>query len=268
MTGLLKPFGNTLGSPGVKPVGRVNLDWRNPLTNGLFDCLAFTEGGGAPRNLAVPAPVTLSGGPTWKPTARGIAGAVTGGSSFNIADHGNMVAGAFTIRLLFQPVAYSGNFATLLDKGNGGGRELSIFLDTSGNIDFLVIGGVGPGLFTTGFATGKIWDFVLSVNPLVGCTAYVNGIFLSATGTAGTTATNTPLALGGNPSGGGVTGTFNYHLFQSWKRELSASDVKQLYLDPWGMFSPDEGEMPALLFVAPPASVYVAQPAFSFLGMA
>jgi hypothetical protein len=179
---ILQADSAALWRPGRKPTPPIRLDGSHALAVGLTDCLVWNEGPGVPLNLGSGAPATtLTSTPTWVSTAQGIAGYSTGGSSFNIPDHGNIVAGDFAIRVLCFIQSWPANFTCLFDKGTGSGRELSTFFDTSGNIDFYGLGKSGTGgngqgiAISTGMTAGSIWDFVETRTGST-VTWYVNGV--------------------------------------------------------------------------------------------
>lgn len=249
---------NGLFLPNRKPLGPVRLDFSQPITQGLFDCLLFNEGAGAPINYAIGAPqyATLTSNPTWAMTAAGPGGMTTGGSSFNIPYHGSLVGGDFSIRLLVYVVSWPANFTTLFDKSSGVSREAALFFDTSGNIDFMDFGGLsGSVSVATGMSAPGLYDFVMTRAAGV-TSAYVNGKFISTFGSSATTGVaGSVLSLGGNPSGGGSFANVSYISAQTWLRAISADEISNLYINPYHFVTPSEGEMPALVAPAPGSSV-------------
>lgn len=245
MLGFRPAFTSTSG----KPIGPQRIDWINPITLGMFDCLLWTEGGGVPVNLAVPRTVTtVTGTPKWTMSPAGLAGYASGGAFYNIPDHGNIVAADFTMRVLFRPVTWSGGFQGLIDKSVAGPtRELTITCDASGNIDAAIVGGTNLFTATTAMTAGQVWDFVI-LRTGTDINVYVNGIFIADIGTGGTTAVPTAVMS----FGGGATSSasnIEYISSQIWKRALSPSEIWQLYAGPYCFLTPVEGEIPKLFFL-------------------
>lgn len=244
---------NTLWFPGRKPGGALAIDWSHPLSNGLVDYLLFNDDG-IPANLATPSAVTGStSNPASVSTALGPARYCTGGADVNVPNHVNYSAGDFTVRIIVLPVTWPANFTALIDKGSAG-RELSFFFDTSGNIDFIVVGtGGGSQSVTTGLTAGSIWDFVALRNSAVDSqnvrVAVNGGNFQTTTSNnlGSTTAAAAALSFGANPSGGGHAADAQYILASIWSRALSDSEISYLYLNPFAMLTTTEGELPELM---------------------
>ena len=223
--------------PFARINGQPSLNRLHPLARGMTDCLLWNAL--VPLNLATPTvKTTLTSSPTLVPTARGYAGYATGGSDFEIPDHGNTVAGDFAIRILSRIVTWTGAFSALVDKGAvGPGRELTILFNTSGNVSFVSFGAVAGGSLsiTTGMTAGGTWDFVVSRAGSV-ATFYVNGVSVgtsSAAAVTGTTAVVTPMSFGWNQSGGGSNADAQYLTAQVWNRALSANEVSLLARAPY-----------------------------------
>ena len=204
------------------------------LARRLVACLGFAErAGGRWANVATPGrDGSAAGAPTFLSGPLGPATYCTGGSAVLVPDLGNIAAGDFSVRVAHRPRSWNaGDYATLLDKGFGtSSRELSVFVDHNGNIDYATIGGTDAALVVpTGMVAGGLYDFVLTRSGDT-CTIYVDGLARGTFANAGSTAAPSPLSLGGNPSGGGHTYDGEYHLFQLWQgRCLSATEVRELH---------------------------------------
>ena len=203
------------------------------LARGLTIDLPFGDTGGSRWvNLATPgANGYASGSPTIVGGPYGPATYCTGGSSVLVPDLGNIAAGDFSIRVIHRPRSWSaGDYVTLFDKGGSAAtRELSLFIDRNGNIDYQGIGASDTSATApTAMVAGGLYDFVLTRSGNT-CTAYVDGYARGSFTSGGVVAGPYPLSLGGNPSGGGNTYDGEYHLFQAWVgRCLSPSEVSRL----------------------------------------
>ncbi len=227
--------------PRIKP--RVPILQRgNPMALSLWHCLAYAEGAGTPRDLAAPSASqpSLASSPTWVASQHGPGLRCTDVAGVDVPDQGNLAAGNLTIRMVFQPRAFGGAYTHQFSKGGAGG-ELSLYVNVSGNIQYVNIGG---GTFEPNTATGmtagtgRVYDLVLTRTGST-CRVYLDGVAKGSTFTvSGTTASSTsPLRIG---FGGNNTNPDNdYILFQAWKgRSLSASEVRQLAADPYALITP------------------------------
>ena len=254
-TGVLQAYSSGL-SLGGTPRGVSKIDWSHPLSRGMTDCLVWNAGGSTPpQNLASPSAITtLTGSPIDAMTVAGPAGAVVSNVGYNIPDHLNYATGDVTIRLLFKPVSWPGGFTILFDKGTVSTREFSLFFDTSGNVQYVGLGGNSDSVAaSTALTPGTVWDLVMQRS---GTTLkfYVNGVFISndhTTGWSSNTASGGNLGFGINPSGGGTKPDAQYITTQIWNRALDPSEISLLYSDPYCFLVPAEGEMPALSAAAP-----------------
>lgn len=214
------------------PYNSVELDPHDPFTEGMTDCLLFNEGAGKPINLGNPALfTTLTSSPTWKATAEGVGGYATGGSSFDIPNRGRYGLDGFSVRAVVKIISWPGDFATLVDKGSGGSRDIAVFFDTSGNVNFLDIGNGASVSVSTGMAAGGTYDFWWtrasgsSTNKF-----YVNGVSKGTATNGGLGVANFDLALGRNASGGGANADAVFLLFQTWVgREIGADVIADAY---------------------------------------
>lgn len=232
---------------GQQPLGPCTVDWQNALTYGMFDCLLWSDGAVPPANLVVPNLTTLTSSPTSAATAGGNAGYATGGSGFNIPDHGSIGVSDFAIHMIFVANSWPNSFTALIDKGNATNRDCSVFVGTTGNISFVSFGaGAGSTVSTTtAFATNVVNDLFITRTGIT-VSIYANGVLNLSFSQAGGTATTDPCAFGTNPSAGGANGDTKYIAFQSWKRAMTATEALAIYQAPYSFIIPAEGEMPAL----------------------
>jgi hypothetical protein len=236
--------------PGQKPAQALVIDWSHPINYGLTDYLLFGDDG-IPNNLASPTVVTTTtSNPATAGTALGSALYCTGGASVGIPDHGNIVAGDFTIRILFMPVTWPNAFTAVFDKGISNNRELSFFSGTTGQINFTNVGGTTSGGFTTNFVLNTVNDLVATRTGTT-LTVYASGASVGTATNAGTIPQpGNAMQFGSNPSGGGGAADSKYVLAQIWNRGLTAYEVAQLYLDPFLGLIPQESDMVVLMPVA------------------
>jgi hypothetical protein len=218
------------------PPVTAQIDWAHPLSKGLVISMTADPvdhcGVGATRTGTVP-PAT---------TALGRAGYCTGGASIDSQYTASVVGPSTapvpsTVRLIFRAVSWTGSFATLVDKGSGGNRDIGLFVDTSGNLSYAMFGGRGTGsTMPLGMTAGGTYDLVVSFDGGSTITGYVNGVRKGTLTVGGTSAAVTaPLVVGRNPSGGGTNGDLNFTLAQVWTRALSATEVAALAAEPFQM---------------------------------
>lgn len=208
-----------------------------PFWRDMVDCLVFNEiGSQSIYNYAAPYHAAGVSAPTWAHTLQGVAGAVTGGSSWDIPDHA-VYSEAVTIRVIHRPTTWPSGFTALFDKQAAGDREASVFVDTNGDLSFVEFGRSEFATKATGMAAGSVWDFVMTKETsATDVTAYyVNGL-LKASGalvSGDPTSNSGVMSIGANPSGGGAAYNGSYLLFQAWTRVLTADDIWSLYLRPY-----------------------------------
>jgi hypothetical protein len=238
------------------------IQWSHPLSAGLWHCTAFPSGPAGAFDLANTGSAALSTTAVAAGTPVGTSAYAAGGNNVLLPNRGNLAAGDFTLHALFRPRSWASDFSVLVEKGTSSseaGREFGIFFDTSGNVNFTH---VGQNTFfatrATGLTTWRVWSLVLT---RTGTTLqyYVNGEPAGATFSlngAGTGAVATNLSLSASTTGS-PHGDIDWLLFQFWRgRTLSASEVRLLSSDPFGLLRPKHrirtlyGGVPA----PPPAS--------------
>lgn len=222
-----------------QPTVASRIDYSSPLANGLTRLLWF--GSGQPTDLtrgsyAGTATATVSA------TPNGI-GRTSDGSTTETAfpDTGNLTTGDLTFFVLVRINSIPGNFATLYDKGNASTRELSLFYDTAGKVDFVAIGNGSGGFsgtlaLTTGALSSSCLTRIMGSNAV---TYFANGVKDGGTFTSGSTlATAVPMSFGLNPSTGGNAMGATYYYAAHWGRVLSDSEIATLAANPWQLFAP------------------------------
>lgn len=227
-------------SVGTKqPLPGARIDQSNPIRRGLIDSLVFTNG--VPQNAArSSSTISQTGTPIAEMTSKGMASYLSAGASWNITSATNYAAGDFTIRCVVMFRAF-GSYATLIDKDNGGGfREVAFFLNTSGNINYIGIGGVNnTDSVALGLSLNVLYDIVIT---RIGSTVafYVDGAFKGnpTLPYSGTTGSANPLVLARNSSGGGANTNAVFLGFDAWGRGLAAYEVKSLAIRPRQLYEP------------------------------
>ena len=252
-----------------KPLGPVTLDPTNPINNGLVDYLIFNEGAGVnPANLSAPTAVQapVNGTPTWRHGKTGPGGYGTGGVGFAIASHAPTLwhQGSFTARILFKPVTWVvGDFNNILEHatGFGGSRGLSVYCNTSGNLDFLAVnGGAAAASVTLGMTAGGEYDFVITYALGGDATFYVNGISKGTVTPAAPSAVGAcSTILGSDWSSAGNHPDVVYFAHQVWNRVLTTQEIAYLAANPYGGVLPSEPELPALFISGVAATNLMAQ---------
>lgn len=255
-----------------KPPLGARIDWGNPITRKMFDCLVFNEAGSqAPINHASPTIITAkTNTPTWAVRPGGLC--VSGGSTcFEIPDHGNIAAGDCTVRVIHRPTTWdAGGYGLLIGKSATGlnPREIGFMFDTSGNTSYNVIGQSEDGSsIATGMTINRTWDLCIT---RIGTTVtfYVDGAPKGTVTLAGTTAVaGERLALGLDRAGTAGPYVGFYFLVQTWLRGLTPHEVTSIYREPYGMFR----QLPAsrFFFSAGSAAAYTltaAQGSFALTG--
>lgn len=247
---------------GIKPPRGAQLDRSHPHAAGLFDLLLYNEGGGPPANLAAPgAASAISGSPTWEATtsgfglkaAPGSVGTGGSGSCATVPDHGNLAAGDFAVRVVFRLDAAWPNTYTGLVEKKATGREFAVFINTSGNIQYVGIGGADTdsvGIATGMTAVGAVYDLVI-VRKGSALTAYVNGV---SAGTAAASFAATAAAAGavtyvGGQGGGNANPGVTVIDYRTWLRAPAAAEVSSWAAHSYGPILPPTTRR----FLPPPA---------------
>lgn len=224
-----------------QPSSLPSINRENSLSVGLLDALLFLPSG-TPVNVARPyIKIDKTGTPIPEKSIKGNASYLSGGASWDIASPTNYAAGDFSFHCIVTFRAF-GSYATLIDKDNGAGfREIAFFLNTTGNINYIGIGGVNNSdSVALGLSVNSLRDVVITRLGSV-VSFYVDGVF-KGTATlpySGTTGSTNPLVLARNSSGGGVNSNVVFTSFSAWNRALRANEVAALYENPWQLFEAD-----------------------------
>lgn len=246
-----------------KPSVGVRIDYGNPLAHGLWFCYLLNEAGGTE---AIDCSATNNGPllfvgtpPEW--TTAGIA--VGNGKGYlrdnrTVRTASSPISGSHTLRVVHIPRTWPGTYTCLFEIADATpNRILSLFIDTSGNLSYYGYGNI-HGLLASpiGMVAGEVNDLVWVVDR-VGTTGYftfyLNGKLVSTTSAAiGTTwpTSGHDMALGGNPSTGGSLYDGQYIQVQGWTRGLSASEVADLYANPFALVA----DGPMIFGMVPPTN--------------
>lgn len=235
----------------MKPPAGVQLNRGHALAFGLRELLLFNEGGGNPINIADPSlPATRIGTASWVNGGAGVT-SFDATNHVTVSDSGlNYAAGDFSYRAVFTPVSWTGGFTDTFMKGN----EFRLFFDTSGNLSLAAMGGTDGGSCSTGMTAGVTYDFVITRSGST-CTCYVNGVNKGTFTNGNTTIQNASFQYAGDGNRGSQGDVIVFsHAF--WNRALSASEVQQLYVDPYCFLQP---QSPRMRFVTAPSGITVGE---------
>jgi hypothetical protein len=222
--------------PAVKPPFP-RLNHGHPLAQGLYDGLPFAEGSGPPYALGRnPRQTTLAGAPAWTGTPAGWGLGCASGAAARLALPYGISVGSFTLRLVFFPRSWPANFTALVDSSP---RDLSLFVDSSGVIDFAGAGFTAAVNSGHAMTAGSLWDLVYSRDVVAGTgSTYLNGALVGGPGVhTGDNGSATQVDFGDNPSGGGALPDCVYVLWEAWRgRALTAAEVAKLNADTFGLY--------------------------------
>lgn len=211
------------------------VDWSHPLSQGLV----WASHGPRGRNLVTGDALVPTGTPTHDATRYGTGIKCSGGAFVSGACPQLATGNSVSLHLLVRFDAMIGAYTALFDKGVGGSRDLSIFYDFGGNVNYTAVAESNDSNgYATGFVEGQTHDYVFTWDLVTTTTChYVDGALkATATQTAGGGASASDLAFGGNPSGGGLQPSNTYAACQVWRgRTLRATDVAMLFVDPFCM---------------------------------
>lgn len=258
------------------PIGSF-LDFNNPYTRLMNDCILFNENGGNNfANLFDPAGAGITYGPDvgWVDDYyyKGVQNYNTssvfigGGRSCHFANNSN----PFTIRCIFKFNSFPSTNNALFARFNASSKsianrlEFSLMFNSSGNISYYNIGSTtsraGDNTWSIGLQAGVVYDLVWVVNGTT-IVLYVDGVLACPSGTSvwrtaagnslgayDSTATVQPISLGGSDDGSTLINNSanTYYLFQSWiGRALTQNEVLELYNEPFNVIAPGRS-IPAL----------------------
>jgi len=161
----------------------------------------------------------------------------------------NYVAGTLSMRLRFVPVSWTNSFAGLLIRRDGSNNTDLVFsTDTSGNLNFMEVAADTYGITaTSNFALGQVCELVFTrgtgANNFV---PYTQGVALSPATFSSTAAVTAALQIGHDPFSSSRVSDIKVLIFQTWLRPLTASEVKQMWIDPLCMMSPQLEVIPSI----------------------
>jgi hypothetical protein len=232
-----------------KPLPGAQLNWAHPDTRGLIGFWLFNEGAGnAVRDLAQYGNGKLVGGAKW--------GGGPGGNCLNLvsansqyvripvnAAHPFTNAKQFTLEIRFK-INSNRNYNALITKTNGNtAAPFDMYIDASGTLNCIMVSGAGGGFATSGFLPNVwytvtfSWDGIYSL-----CHLSINGRRLaeSATGAAnlgGGDNTAKDIIIGSRDDTATLLdGSIDY--VKIWQKVFSASDVQEMYADPYRSILP------------------------------
>lgn len=261
----------------IKPPLGSKINVAHPLANGLAGCWMFNEGGGQKafdgRGTSTG---TLSGGPTYKKTTRGNAVTFSGAGSINVGNSSALkITGPITIYACINLPNFT-NLSFIINKtgsvNTGVPAPYDFYIQDTTGLPVLAKGngaGATPGTNYNQFVgstglTANTWNHVAvtmsgSNNGTV--THYLNGVVngsgsLSFSGASTDGGAN---ALIGSRADGGIFTGLMGHIY-IYNRVLSATEIKQLYVNPYAIYVNRWSIMPS-------ADVSVISSKLSLLGV-
>lgn len=224
------------------------INWNNPITNGLvIDIPFFERGGMTPMEITQKIKGSENNGPIpWQSTLFGTSKFFTSSSSqwIRFNQTGAAVINNFSVEILCIPnkVATNQLFATRVGGIGPGEHSFDIQLSATG-----FHGDIGDGTnwlntsldATYTYAANKPLQVVYTITP-TGAVIYANGGMVT-TGTTGTapmlydSAHNIGIGSDGNQGGNGYFDG-NVIYVRLWKRVISATEVKRLYTAPFSIY--------------------------------
>ena len=227
-----------LWTPQMMPRGRVRLDREHPLARGLLGVWFFGETV-APVNMVTGRPVTsFATNFTMGVSPFGRGARTEGSYVWNLGPCNTVYAANTTIGMVRHVTAIATNSAAFGDAvaSDTGSCWLPFsgtiywdFPDRAGGITATmpaahVSGAMEAWVFHGGSAGRGIWRNGVAVSDVS-----------SPTGTASPSATN-GFTLNGHPGGSGIDQTM--HLFCTWSRQLSASEIVRWSAEPFSFLLP------------------------------
>lgn len=261
MAGVLKPFGSLVNPNRLRvPLGRLSIDWQNPLTNGLVCC--YVPGVMSGVNIAgLGANLILSGTPAFKANIDG-----PGVDTITAPGYLSVLAPA---TLKVPPVGASLFWRGLIyGTVSPWATAISVDYDTSQSSPYNVY----SFMFQTSTAVLRMYmngsgsqnlvdSYTMTANLItnIGGTfynattasqMYANGVAVSAgsiNGGTPTTSATTTISIGKDlVNAVPQASNTNTAIACIWTRPLSAAEQLQMSLDPYGFLLPAEYELPIL----------------------
>lgn len=265
----MRTFARRVNKHRIKPPLNVQIDYNNPYTKYMTDCMFFTEGGGRYyKNLIDPKAYgnSIGADSTWE-NNRNFPGVVTAqngyvaignGRSTNYAN--NTTPCTFRCLFKFNSLANSNNclYCKYGDANPSSNRplEFSMFFNSAGNIPNYSIGTstarAGFSAQSTNLIVNKVYDLVWSIAGttmvlyLDGNVLVPNNLMTTNWGNSTTTFTapgsTNAVMLGNDPTNSNNFGANTYYLFQTWVgRALSQVEIRELYNNPFNVAAPGKG---------------------------
>lgn len=211
------------------------IDWSNPITAGMVLCVPYNEGGGnAPTNLAngtsnISTNVSRM---TWGPGVFGCAGRSSGpANTFGGADQFkaySLDVSNLTSEMWVTPRTFGNSFNDLVSMNNFRFTTVGATLQLTYGSQTVS----GPTL-----SVGQTYHLVAACTSLGTIYIYVNGVLvLQSAAPSITGARTTPTLLNQNTANTNTMFDGITDMARIWNRQLSASEISELYLRPFDMF--------------------------------
>ncbi len=274
MPGVLRQFSNIV-NPGIRqvPIGPLRVDWSHPLTRGLVGAWIPGAMGNVDITGHVVRPLTVDSGAgllngisregpgqsDGNTTQRGMSGAATpeykSWSGFTLYFRGRAL-GNSAGDANFTAITYTNTLSspfTVASIGAGTGgttSQISLSWNVGGTLTQLQNQNFG---FTANSVDGFAATFLPSNNVANTVILYRNGIAVantkwSTTSAAGPTSATSQICI--NREQTGASRAVNMVCLASyyWNRVLDAAEIAELDRGPYGLFAPEEYEMPISFF--------------------
>lgn len=231
-----------------KPPLGAQVNWGHPLSVGLQCCLLFNEGGGlALKDLANPvrtATINSTSPSTFTACKNGMGlskPSASGSGYITLAPTLTNLTSPFTIETLINLTAVAGYQTILVSSTGADGLWIH-----AGKID-LFNGTDHDGTAT--LAAGKWYHVVATYAGGTAMTYYLNGVRDAAPSDTPVTTVPSNIFSYSGDSTESLNGKMEY--FRYWSRPLTASEVNNLYVDPYAMLAAQSPRVK--YFVAPAA---------------
>lgn len=238
---LKKQYSVDFSNPRKKPVGDVEIDWSNPLSNGLLYFFVWQDD--KPYDLVTKRFVGLTTASIDRKfnsdnayiDHSGRAQASTDYSPFS-----DIGSNAFSLLVKFRQPETSNQGLICSRVGNGDNQiELRTNSPTSGDIEFILRDGVSnESLIATSVVNGD-WQTVIGTNKDGAQAIYVDGVSSASESGSAITFGGSPIfVFGGLPNTTVIEYLSDRSIDVAWKRALSNADALSLSKNPYQILKP------------------------------
>lgn len=248
-----------------KPLLGTLINWAHPLSKGLIGCWLFNENSGdkvfdlsGNGNLG-----TFGAGasaPTWEPGRIGPALDFDGGDEIDCGSGSTLdnLTSAITVEAWVKP-GLTGSWQTIVEKNwNVAGQSWILEITNSNWFEFYVktSDGLANAQWTTAVSTG-VWYHIVGTFDGTNVKLYVNGLLKESDNLTGTIGINSNPVYIGNKKNLDQFFTGSVGMLKIYNRTLNASEIWQLYIDPYCWLAQPMGA--ELMYAAPPVGAIIKQ---------